>query len=325
MEKISLCTVSIDEIKDWLEIMVQSALRKLHNLYEIIICDVDAEFYKQEKQEKIGNVVIRRISLPLLYEFTDLVNFNISRYICHRSSIITIKDLANYNKRAIVEIKGSFGHALGLHECINNAHGDYIFFCDPDVIFYTNVDEIYLELMIKHNLNYVGCAHETAEKLPYGHFPYLANSLVKRTDLPDTNFLTNYIYFNDCLRMPESLECFKELRKQFNQTSKYLVRGCIPEVVDKFGIPPDKIMYMDFDTGSNLYIWAIENKWRWFSFLSKDCQNYKTSFYRSNCKITDRLEINKLIYHQWGRYRCQPNSFKKFQEVYKESILEEKE
>lgn len=323
MEKISLCTVSIDEIKDWLEIMVQSALEKLHNLHEIIICDIDAEFYRQESQEKIGNVLIRRISLPLFYEFTNLVNSNISRYIRHSPSVITIKDLANYNKMAIVKIKGSFGHALGLHECINNAHGDYIFFCDPDVIFYTNVDEIYLELMIRHNLDYVGCAHETAEKLPYGNFPYLANSLVKKNNLPDTNFLTNYIYFNDCLRMPESLECFKELRTQFIQTSKYLIRGCIPEMIDKFQMSIDKIMKVDFDTGSNLYIWAIENKWRWLSFLSNDCQNYKTSFYRSNIKLIDRMKPQKLIYHQWGRYRCKPNSFQEFKEVYKKSKEEE--
>lgn len=43
MEKISLCTVSIKILEPYLELMIKSALERLH-LHEIIICNSDLNF-----------------------------------------------------------------------------------------------------------------------------------------------------------------------------------------------------------------------------------------------------------------------------------------
>lgn len=291
MGSISLCTVVIDGLHNYLDIMIMSALKKLTFLHEIIICNIQAE--GPEKQEKIGNVLIRRINVPIFHKYATFSNISESYII------------------------NNFGHALGLHECIDRSQAKYILFCDPDVIFYTAVDELYIELISKHNLNYIGCAHESANKLVYDNFPYLANSLVRRTDLPGDYFLKNNLCFQDAIRITNNVEIYEQFKKA---TGKYLIRGAIPEFVDKFEIPTERTKEVDFDTGCNLYLWAKEKNWRWLSFLSYDCQNYKTSYYRSNFNLKDKFKIQKLIHHQFSRFRkSEENSFLKFKQIYNES------
>jgi len=274
MKTISLCTVSIESLKPYLDLMIKSALDKLTNLHEIIICTVDAGT-APERKFKVGNVNIRRISSP-------------------------------YSK--------DFSHALGLHECIDNSEADYIMFCDPDIIFHTDVDDLYFNLMEKYNINYIGCAHEHFNKQPYGGFPCVVNSLVKKTDLPNVNFLETYLYYNSDLR-PNPIN-YEKLKKA---TGKYLIPGAIPELVDKF----EKVDDPFFDTGCNLYLWSKQQNWRWLSFLAPDIQNYKTTFYRTNFKLKDSIKLKKILYHQCGTRRTE--GFEKFQQVYQKLKEEDNE
>lgn len=285
MEKISLCTVSIKILEPYLELMIKSALERLH-LHEIIICNSDLNFIIPETGKKIGDVTIRRINLPDVYD--------------------------------IDRETPSMGHALGLHECIDKAQGDYIFFCDPDVIFYNAVDKIYLEFMTKYNLNYIGCAHESADTSPYKFFPTIINSLVRKDQLPDADFLKDYLHYNPSPRL--FIIDYKYYKKA---PSKYLIIGGIPEMVHKFKIPPEKVRECCFDTGCNLYLWALEKNWRWLSFVTYDSQNYKTSYYRSNFKLNDRIKVQSLFHHQNGRLRTTTDCFQKFQQVYEKSKEEE--
>ena len=316
MKAISLCTVSIDPLKPYLELMIKSALEKLTNLHEIIICNIDAKFYRPETIEKIGNVNIRRIDVPIIYEYANIINFNMSEKIKVYASHI-MKNFHKYEEETRAEVLNDFGHALGLHECIKISQADYILFCDPDVIFHTDVDNLYFKYMSKYNLDYIGCAHESANKLVYGNFPYLANSLLRKISLPGEDFLEKYLCFSG--QMKWIVEDKSDYIKAVPAPGKYLIRGVIPELVDKFEIPPDKIKEMDFDTGCNLYLWSKQQNWQWLSFLSSDCQNYKTSFYRSSFVLKDKIEIKHLIYHQYGRYRKEKDSFQKFQQVYQKS------
>lgn len=274
--KISLCTVTVESLEPYLELMIKSALEKL-NLHEIIICTADA--HRPEKEEEVSDVIIRRINLP--HDLRLLVS--------------------TYSPK-----EGSLGHALGLHECIDKAQGDYIFFCDPDVIFQAAVDKIYLDFMVKYNLNYIGCVHESYNLFSYKFFPAIINSLVRKDQLPNADFLKDHLHYH-------SDNCKKA-------TGKYLIPGVIPEITHKFEIPPERFCNtLYFDTGSNLYPWALEKNWRWLSFLSHDCQNYKTSFYRSNFKLKDRIKIQKLLHHQCSRHRSEADCFRKFQQIYEES------
>jgi hypothetical protein len=301
---ITLCTVCLESLNPYLDIMIVSAIKRLKYVKEIIITYIDSLKYHYEIQEQDGIKIIK-LGYDLLGIHAPLINFYISKEIASMPRVLHADDVEKFINISVDKIITFFGHALGLHQCIECATQEYILFCDPDVIFLNNVDEIYLDLMQKYSLHYIGCAHESAT-VACGHFPYIANSMVKKNDLPDNDFLNKELYYHGELRYFPGMETMAECKIPAH--GKWLIRGILLDHYKKF------VGGVDFDTGSNLYIWALEKKWRWLSFLTPDCHYYRTSCYRSNFTIKDKFKIRKLIYHQFGRYR----NFEAFQKVYQD-------
>lgn len=299
---ITLCTVSLKSLNLYLDIMIKSAIKKLKYVKEIIITYIDSlEHYERYEQ---NGIKIIKLGYDLLGIHAPLINSYISKEIASMPRVLQAADVENLVNISINKIITCFGHALGLHRCIEYATQEYILFCDPDIIFLNNVDEIYLDLIQKYSLHYIGCAHESAN-VACGHFPYIANSMVIKNDLPDNDFLNKELYYHGELRYTPDMEnVLAECKVPAH--GKWLIRGILLNHYKKF------VGGVDFDTGSNLYIWALEKRWRWLSFLTPDCQYYRTSCYRSNFTIKYKFKVQKLIYHQFGRYR----DFETFQKVY---------
>jgi hypothetical protein len=161
-------------------------------------------------------------------------------------------------------------HAMGLHACIDRAKEKYIMCCDPDIFFYPGLDQLYINLIEKNNIQLIGVSHHAALQLVYNFFPCATNWIFKKDQLPPDNWL-------------EDTLCIK---------SKYLVKDHVRHT-DKFPNPEGY-----FDVGSYIWLWAKENNWRWLSFQTIDCHLYTTNYYRSNFKIFEKIERNKkLLYH----------------------------
>lgn len=292
-----------------MDLMIQSAIRKLPSLKEIIITNVQTnDEYVYEREE--NGIIIKEIGYGLRRKHKNLINYYVSREVMKLPDVLEAKDVEKMVEKSINDVLHPFGHALGLHECLVHVSKEYVLFCDPDVIFLSNADETYFNLMEKHDLHYVGCMHESADKVAYGYFPYLANSLVLKDNLPQGNFLHDELYFHESIRY----EPGQLIDRAISANGKWLIRGVVPNHTDKFALG-DKEMHVDFDTGSNLYLWALSQRWKWLSFLTADCQYYRTSFYRSNCNVKDKFKPEKLIYHQFGRFR----NFDEFKRVYQEN------
>jgi len=265
---ITLCTVVTQIHECYLDMLLESLAQKTKLIKKVLIAyptmyrprefflkiiKEESKLYNTIKKYKIGNIEIEKFEAPI-----------------------------NENE---------FGHALGLHACINKTETDYILFCDPDLFFYNAVDELYLDLKIKHDLHYIGCSHHSALANAYGFFPYLVNSLVCKQDLPNQDFLKGQLYFKYGIIQAE--------QEQIDITDaahgKYLIAGPILEVKNELPNPKKSVLY---DTGVNLCLWGVRNRWKWLSFQTTDCHNYTTKYYRTgNCKVNDRLKYQKLIWH----------------------------
>jgi len=267
---ITLCTVLLEELRPFMELMINSLLHKHSGLVtNILIADIDAAD-KYTTTSTVKNVQVETFGCPLPIHVTSSM----------------------------------FGHALGLHGCIDRATTPYLMFCDPDVIFISDTPTLYFNLMKKFTLNYVGCSHEFAVGHAETYFPYVVNSLVKKEDLPDENFLKDLLYYRGLLTVPP-FDHISDLKQYPPAEGKYLLRGTIPGLVDEFPnqqLKSAKKSNIDFDTGCNLHLWAKQKDWRWLSFLTPDVHIYSTGYYRSNCNV--KLSTKQpLIYHQVGRYR----------------------
>lgn len=300
--------------------MITSAIRKISRLKEIVVTEIDA-VQNYENIYTQNGITIKKLGYDVLKNHVSLADYYIFKNISTEKAPEKAPIVENSN--AIIEssnaITAMFGHALGLHHCINNSTQEYILFCDPDVIFLNKVDDIYLKFMDKYDLQYIGCAHESANKVACFNFPYLANSLIKRCNLPSDDFLLGELYFHGMLRYPVKWE---PLNDSLVANGKWLIRGILQQHYDKFPNPDLQTTEgrgkVDFDTGSNLYLWNLKNNWNWLSFLTPDCHHYKTSFYRSNLPIKDKFKPATLIYHQFGRYR----NFEEFMKIHSNSLEE---
>lgn len=183
--------------------------------------------------------------------------------------------------------KGSWGHAYGLHECLKFASGKYILFCDPDILFYTCVDEIYLELMNKHSLDLIGISYDNPTIMSFTFFPFIQNLLVKRDWLPPTNYLNG-----KKRRFHLKVEDMSKLEVVEND---YLAPGPIEETWKNYPNTDGS-----YDTSCNLWQWCQEKKGRWMSFQSLNGFDYITSSYRTNFKLKEKLPNQKLLYHLTG-------------------------
>lgn len=183
------------------------------------------------------------------------------------------------------------GHALGLHACIDRVETEFIMFCDPDVFLCDGVDELYLNLMEKYNLHHVGCSHHSAVANASSYFPYVMNSVLRKKDLPDENFLKGHLKFRNGCIMVEQLNADDNFELA---DGKYLLASPVPGHWHKLpNIKPNVF----FDATVNLCLYGIENNWRWLSFQTPDAHNYTTKYFRGNFKITDKLPLQKIIYH----------------------------
>lgn len=245
---ISLCAVTLDCLEKYFEkIFLESILSKTKLISEVLLAKVDAEpsFYKEWQ---VGSIKFIKFGCP------------------------------NYQEHGIQ-------HALGLHACIDKSKNDYVFLSDPDLFFYTAVDEIYFKLMEAHDLNVVGCSHHHSVEHSSTFFPNQISLLVKKSDLPDHRFLENKLK----KRGYKASENIVDIRSNFN--GKYLVPGAIPEYVDLF---PNKTGL--FETGCNLWILSKDKNWKWLAFQTLDCNTYSTLYHKCNIKLP-RPKKQKLLYH----------------------------
>lgn len=256
---ITLCTVAPEGYEEWVETLLASILEVSQHVTKVLIAKpVHSEDTSTIEEYEKKNIHFKKFHAPIN--------------------------------------RGEHGHSLGLHACIDRVETEYIFFCDPDVFWYTAVDDLYLKLMDKYGLQYVGCSHHSAVANAYSYFPYVMNSLVKKKDLPDANFLKGKLKFRHGCIMVEQLgdeESYTEFAD-----GKYLVSSPIPGLWDKFpNVKPDVF----FDTAINLCYWGMEQNWRWLAFQTFDAHDYTTKYFRGNFKINDRIPFQKLIYHDVRR------------------------
>jgi len=193
-----------------------------------------------------------------------------------------------------------YEHGLGLHKCIERAKNDYLLFCDVDIFFHIAVDELYFKLLEEHELNAVGVSHASALRCGHTFFPCVINLLVKKSDLPDDNFLKGKI-----------LDDIGEVRD-----GKYLMR-----VKNKESIPVDKYPNPngDFDTGAYLWYWAHLNDWKWLSFQTMDVHNYYEIHNRGNVKLSNKFKKRNLLYHATSATASEETNFIEFKEAWENS------
>lgn len=176
-------------------------------------------------------------------------------------------------------------HAMGLHAGIDAANNNYVMLSDPDVFFYTSVDQYYYDAMQKYKLNLVGLSHFSSVTEAYGFFPNVFNMMFKKQECPDQNWLAEELTLKNVSRD-------EELKSNTKIPGKYLMPGKLPGMQHYFPNPDGH-----YETGSVFLIWAKQQNWRWLSFQTSDVHNYTTAFYRSSFGLRENLGRNKLIYH----------------------------
>lgn len=250
---ISLCTVELDGMEPFLNLFLKSIIKNTKLISEVLIAKIDAvEPYK--KEETKSNLKIIRLGYPL--------------------------------KRTQQGVE----HALGLHACIDQAKNEYILLSDPDIVYYNPVDQLYFDLMHKHDLNIIGASHHSATIMAYSFFPWIGNCLIKKSTLPKEDFLKGYL---------------KDGEKLLD--GKFLIPNKIEKFANEFPNPKGH-----FDTGSNLTLWNKSVNGNWLAFQTADCHNYTTNFCRGNIKLNYRLDKMKLFYHLVGVTNNRPEFMEQF-------------
>jgi hypothetical protein len=183
-------------------------------------------------------------------------------------------------------------HALGMHECIDKATEPYIFLCDPDIFFYNPVDAFYYETLKEYNLDIIGASHHSSTEIAQGYFPWHGNLLVAKEKLPKSDWMRN----------------------KFAIEGKYLLMDLVENYTEMF---PNKTK--NFDTGSYLWLWGNEQKWRWVSFLTHDCHTYTTNYYRNNISLKTKFAKQNLFYHAVSGSIKPGETFDLFNEKYGET------
>jgi glycosyltransferase involved in cell wall biosynthesis len=281
---ISVLTVELKSCKNHLELLLNSIINHSKFVSEVIIAVSDAtEDFKEEW--KVNNIQFKRFSNP-------------------------IKNMW-------------YGHALGLHAALDHAQGEYIMFSDPDTFWYTPLDEFYLKLINNHDLNYIGVSHHNGINQCFGFFPYVINSMVKKSSLPNKNWLQGKLKFRGVkLRRAELLE--NELFVAPSEADapladgKFLIPNPIPDLCDTY---PNKDSNALFDVGCNMWLWNEEKKGRWLSFQTIDCHIYATKYFKNNFGLKEKLPKKNLIYHLGSGSRGSEEDLTVFKKAYKDSVL----
>jgi hypothetical protein len=182
-----------------------------------------------------------------------------------------------------------YNHALGLHECIDRVETDYLLLTDPDMIYQLDdFDKFYLDLYKKYDLNIIGATHCAPQVQAFQYFPTVMSCLLKRDTLPDKNFLKGKIKDRPYITIADGRghDNYKEL------DGKYLIQSPIPGLTDKFPAPEHL-----YDVGCNLWLWNLERKGRWLSFVqtinpNAESTHMKHKAFFSNCHTTNHNNFN---------------------------------
>lgn len=267
---ISLITVSLERLKPFLDIFFRSIVEKTKIIDEVILPCADQEEGYLEEWEERG---------------IKFVKFGAKQHLF------------------IAKCPATFcvDHACNLHAGINRAKNDFVLLSDPDVFFYSAVDEFYMEIIEKYKLNYIGVSHPAAITQAFTYFPNVLNCMGKKSEFPDDNFLKGKLCLDNCI--PDT---------NISLAGKFLAAGSIPDVKQDFPNPNGH-----FETGCNMVLWAKEKNWRWLSFQTADCFSYTSQYYRGTVKV-DRLPKKKLIYHATNG-SVRPENLVRFKESYEAS------
>lgn len=269
---ITLCTVLTPNHDIYKDIFIDSLMRNLKYVSKVLIA------YTKDSRNR--DIILNSIANRKYHE------------LYRTTQKWKIKNV-EFEQFDVPVHENEFGHSLGLHACIEKTETDHIMFSDPDLVFCCSADELYLNLTTKYNLDYVGCSHHSALANAYGFFPYLVNSLVDKKKLPPPSYLEGSLYFRyGQLLMGQDP---RDDPKRDRADGKYLLPGPISEFKSELpNVKPDSL----YDTGINLCLWGMRNKWKWLSFQTTDCHLYTTKYFRtSNLKVTERLKQHNIIWH----------------------------
>ena len=276
---ISLCTVTLDGLEVFVDILLESIANRTTNISEILIAKVDENDINWHEETKLRNdIVVKKFAAPV--------------------EVIT------------------YGHALGLHACIERASQEYVMLCEPDLFFYSDVSGFYLDLFRKHDLNIIGINHHNATGECNTFFPYPMNLMVKRNTLPNEDWMRGHLKYGRGLHKLTVEQSEIEKSALRDAAGKYLVQGPIPEFQDLF---PNKSPDCWFDIGCNLFLWNEERKGKWISFQTLDTHIYTTKFHRNNFKLKEKFPEQKLVYHQTNCVHGKNISYEIILAAYEES------
>jgi len=215
----------------------------------------------------------------------------------------------------------SYFHGHGLKKLVEKATNDLILTCDVDMFFYKPVDVFYYELMEKYDLDIIGISHYSATTTSQGFFPNVMNFLVRKSNLPDEDFCERFGHG------PNAVDAANRPSPQLIGEyflSHYFVAGeNSPVVRSKFANPSGI-----YDTGSLLYLWAVENNWKWHAFQTLDTHRYSGAYNRGTQKIKEKFKPKDyFLYHTVSGTICtkdekdvtQTARYKEYVQEYNES------
>ncbi len=275
---ISVVSVYLTAIEDYVDVLAKSIAERTSLVKEVILANSVAEDF--EETWTVNGIKFTKFGSLQLSQFGN-------RYQC------------------------SIEHALSLHSCLDRATQDYILFCDPDSFLYTDTDQFYMDMLNNYDLKMVGVSHNSATNHAFTFFPYVYNSLIKRSDLPGEDWMKGKLWKRNGFFRP--VDERKDLHEVPDEPAdgKYLLPAPIMEYCDQF--PNKNGLY---DTGCNMHLWFKENGWKWLSFQTTDCHLYTTQYYRGNFKMKDKLPRRKLCYHSVSGSACRPEDLAKLKEAY---------
>lgn len=176
------------------------------------------------------------------------------------------------------------GHACGLHQAIKRSKQPYVWMSDPDIFFFTSVDQIYVNLMEKYQLNLIGISHFNSEGQSYKDAPCVINCMMKRDNLPPADWLGGF-HAQSGMRLTENPKPVMSVK------DCWLIPGPLDEYYDQFPNPGGI-----FDSGCNLWLWNEQNKGKWLSFFLEKKQISKTQSYHSSDYVKNNSGFKELVY-----------------------------
>lgn len=253
---ISICSVLLNSIKHYEAIFLESILRKTKLVSEVILAQNDQENGYEEWKER--GITFKRIGSK------DAAMKNFGKTYGHE-------------------------HGLGLNFAIKQATNEIVYLVDPDVYFYSAAEEFFYNLMQKHQLNAIGCSHHSATELSHTFFPWHGNIMLKKSELPDDEWLKD-----ELIGMAED-NYAGLLRGSMNKSllkGKFMFPALGYNLREQYPKPDG-----NFDTGSGLWLYAHQRNWKWLSFQTNCVHVYTKLYYRGNFKLTEKFGRDKLIHH----------------------------